>query len=71
MIREAFQKEYESAEHLSDEKSADVPVMSDYGAQVAGIDPELGKEQLNINAAMKAALIKVGLQITLIRRGNS
>ena len=45
MIREAFPKEYGAAENLSDQKSEVVPVMSDYGAQIAAVDPELAKNR--------------------------
>jgi len=45
MIQEAFPKEYGAAENLSDQKSEVVPVMSDYGAQIAAVDPELAKNR--------------------------
>ena len=65
MIQEVFPQAYESAEQLADQKSAEIPSMSDYGAQIANIDPDLAKMHVNINAAMREALVKVGLQMKL------
>jgi hypothetical protein len=47
----------------------EAPNMAEISQQVANIDPELGRQRMAINQALRIALFRVGLELQLTGNG--